>query len=359
MKIIFFLILIFVLAGGFVSYLLFTKEVIAPQSIELVKEQKPDINSQPKKEEDNFANSKWEFLGTAPWEKRDAHTLIEFLGKLWVLGGVGGTSPIYRPNYNDIWSSENAKDWTLITKNAPWPKRRGHATVVFQNKIWVIGGITDNDRYLNDVWASEDGMNWQEITKNAQWSRRKGFEAVVFKDKIYILGGADEKGVVNDVWASENGKDWTLITPSASWSERYDLSVEIFDNKIWLSGGVFPDKMAESDIWSSEDGASWKPVAKEAFPGRHGHCFFSFNNELWVIAGWSGYAKGYNDVWYSKDGENWQALYQDGQSPWPGREDLTCLSFQNKIFMTSGMLSNGERTNDLWILSGNFDNIID
>jgi hypothetical protein len=38
--------------------------------------------------------------------------------------------------------------WECVTFNADWSPRSGHAAVVFNNKIWIIGGGENND-----VWC--------------------------------------------------------------------------------------------------------------------------------------------------------------------------------------------------------------
>lgn len=296
---------------------------------------------------------KWRPISfNVPFTKRDAHTLEVFKEKLWVLGGVGGDSPDYTQNYSDIWSSENGKDWVKITDKTPWGPRRAHESVVFDNKIWIIGGVTTGEKYLNDVWSSEDGISWIQVAKAAEFLPRKGFGAAVFDNKIWVLGGVSVNGPENDVWYSKNGKDWVLAAEHAEWPPRYDLAAEIFQNKIWVAGGIFPgETTARKDIWVSEDGKDWVDINDEnIWPGRHGHCLLAFNDYLFIIGGWSGYAHGYNDTWYSKDGTAWSELYKDGSAPWIGREDLACVNFNNKIFMLGGMETSGERTNDVWSL---------
>ncbi|MBI2053802.1 MAG: hypothetical protein HYT36_00490 [Candidatus Staskawiczbacteria bacterium] len=285
-----------------------------------------------------------------PFAKRDAHTLEVFKGKLWLLGGVGGESPDYTKNYSDIWYSENGKDWIQASSKAPWGPRRAHESVVFKDKIWIIGGVTTGERYLNDIWSSEDGINWVEVSNAAEFAPRKGFASVVFDNKIWVLGGVSVKGAENDVWVSENGRDWLLATEHASWPPRYDLAAEMFQNKFWVAGGIFPgETIARKDVWVSENGRDWTIVSEEnAWPGRHGHCLLAFNDYLFIIGGWSGYAHGYNDAWYSKDGIYWRELYKDGLALWIGREDLTCAVFGDKILMLGGMETGGQRTNDVW-----------
>jgi hypothetical protein len=314
------------------------------------KKEKPIMEESPIFKQENLG---WEIAtSNAPWTKRDAHTALVFNDKLWILGGVGGRAPDYSQNKSDVWASENGKDWQLMTVKAAWGDRRAHASVVFQNKMWVIGGATlgadgNPDQYLNDVWFSEDGINWIQATSAASWTPRKGHAAVVFDEKIWLFGGAVSEGVTNDVWFTENGKDWTLALGRAPWLPRYDLAVEVFENKIWLAGGVFPERMGQTDLWVSVNGIDWKQIGKKFnWPGRHGHCLIAFESRIWLIGGWSGLGQGFNDVWFSKDGKDWQKTTQDG--PWLGREDLTCSVFKNKIWIFGGMTTSGDRTNDVW-----------
>jgi len=239
-----------------------------------------------------------EATADAAWQKRDAHTALVFLDKMWILGGVSGNAPDYSKNKSDVWSSENGRDWILVTDDVPWGPRRAHESVVFKNQIFIFGGVTNGEVYLNDVWSSADGRDWLQIQKNAAWTKRKGFGSVVFKDKIWLMGGVDTAGPVNDVWSSEDGINWQRVLKNAPWRQRYDLDLEVFDGKLWLSGGVFPGDMGKNEVWFTEDGINWTPVKDIPWPGRHGHCFTAYNNYLWIIGGWSGYAQGFNDVWF-------------------------------------------------------------
>jgi hypothetical protein len=42
-------------------------------------------------------------------------------------------------------------------------------SVVYENKLWVGGGISGDLYYFNDVWNSSDGINWTEVTSNAHF----------------------------------------------------------------------------------------------------------------------------------------------------------------------------------------------
>ena len=90
---------------------------------------------------------------------------------------------------NDVYSSSDGAEWTKET-DAGWSKRSGHAAVVYDNKIWVMGG-NDNNSDLQDVWTY-DGSSWtQQTSPSVTWSGMKDHEAQVFDGKIWILGGND------------------------------------------------------------------------------------------------------------------------------------------------------------------------
>ena len=90
--------------------------------------------------------------------------------------------------------------WTQATASASFSTRRGHTSVVFNNKMWVIGGYTGSSN-LNDVWYSSDGATWTRATASASFSKRRHHTAVVFDNKMWVIGGYDNGGAnLNDVW---------------------------------------------------------------------------------------------------------------------------------------------------------------
>ena len=122
-------------------------------------------------------------------------------------------------------SGSDGSTWVQATGDAAWSGRNEHTSVVFDNKLWVLGGYSSG--YKNDVWYSEDGVTWTQATSDAGWSGRDNYTSVVFDDKLWVIGG-DPK---DDVWYSEDGENWTLATSSAGWSTRNRHSSVIFDNK--------------------------------------------------------------------------------------------------------------------------------
>ena len=77
----------------------------------------------------------------------------------------------------------SSNNWTQVTNTAPWSGRWGHAAVVLNGRMLVLGGYDGS--YRNDVWASTNGLDWTEVTNAAPWSARRSHAAVVLNDHMW------------------------------------------------------------------------------------------------------------------------------------------------------------------------------
>ncbi|MFH1542222.1 MAG: kelch repeat-containing protein [bacterium] len=210
---------------------------------------------------------------------------------------------------NDVYRSSNGEDWVKIFDGGElggaFNPMYGLRAVVFNNKIWVIGGFFSGAGgvAINQIWSSADGASWTE-ERNADFSGRYNFGAVVFDEKIWVIGGyGNDDVLLNDVWYSADGANWTEATTEAGFSPRQLHSTVVQDGKIWVIGGDEISTEAYGkvdDVWSSPDGISWTQVATGAeFGRRAGHSSVSFNGKLWVINGYFDNGQGRSDVWSS------------------------------------------------------------
>lgn len=228
----------------------------------------------------------WNSEPKTDWGERYGMRFAFFKNKLWMLGGMK-TWDDFR---SDVWSSSDGKDWKQVVSKAPWTARRGHGVLVFNNKLWLLGGAVSSGRsdqlpaqFLNDVWSSEDGVNWKQVTANAPWSARDGHTSLVFNDKMWVIGGGI-RGKNSDVWSSSDGKNWTQIAGNAEWNERHGSGGLVFDGKIWIFGGI-----EKNDVWSSPDGKNWQMAFQHApWSTRAAHYSVVFNNKLWIFSGKTG-----------------------------------------------------------------------
>ncbi len=125
------------------------------------------------------------------------------------MGGWSTTKSV-----NDVLYSTDGVNWTQATASAEWGPRAWHTSVVYDNKIWVMGGYTSGESsafiYYNDAWYSVDGVNWTQATDAADWPKRSGLASIVFNNKIWIMGGKIlENGFkyFNDVWSHQGATD--------------------------------------------------------------------------------------------------------------------------------------------------------
>ncbi len=196
----------------------------------------------------------------AGWSPRLAAGAVVFKDRMWILGG---TEDYYFGNNqslkNDVWSSADGKNWKLEMAHAPWSPRAYHAAVVHDGKIWVLGGGNYVPKYhaLNDVWCSADGVHWEEVTKQAPWPARLWFSAVAYRDRLWVLGGWSNNPSKNwgDVWYSSDGKQWLPLRSKVIWKARHEHSAYVFQDKIWVAGGHA--QPLSSEVWSLDIPPDW------------------------------------------------------------------------------------------------------
>lgn len=231
-------------------------------------------------------------IASAPWVQSDLPVSLAFNNKMWIMGGrkVPGSECS-----NKVWSSTDGARWELVTPNAGWSPRLGAGFVVFKGKMWVMGGTSDfyhnNDSTLmNDVWSSSDGKQWILETANAGWSKRAYAQAVVFDNKIWIMGGGkrapDPAVATNDVWCSDDGVHWTKVTSAAQWRPRLWFSLVVYRDRMWVLGGWSDQNHNFGDVWYSRDGKDWTQFKSDTcWSGRHEHSAWVFRDKIWVAGG--------------------------------------------------------------------------
>jgi hypothetical protein len=213
--------------------------------------------------------------------------------------------------------------------------------LVYDGKMWIMGGFDSSFDSLNDVWSSPDGINWTEITNEAGWSLRHGASAVVYDDKMWIMGGGTPNSsftTLSDVWSSSDGVNWTYES-NAPWTPRRYSSLVNFQGKMFLIGGLDASNGDLNDVWSSTDGINWtQEVADAPWEGKGGHQAVIYNNEIWIMGGEISHyptvnTEHFNDVWSSPDGINWT---QESDALWEAREFFSAVVANSKIWVTAG-----------------------
>jgi len=240
------------------------------------------------------------FDPASDWEGRHTAGYVVYKDKMWIIGG----DPIQGHYQDDVWNSADGKKWNYVNKDhkAPWGPRVLHHTLVFNDKVWVMGGQTlppfapAEEMFYNDIWNTSDGINWTKVTaKEPIWSPRGMIGgSVVFRDRMWILGGGtyDTPNVrarkfYNDVWSSKDGINWELHVECAPWHPRQYHDVAVYDNKMWVmeGGNTNTKPFNRNDVWYSSDGLNWYEVPGTPWKIRHAASVFVHAGALWMVAG--------------------------------------------------------------------------
>jgi len=303
----------------------------------------------------------WENVtDSAAWDDRFYHTSVVFNNKVWVMGGYAASGV-----KNDIWStpSSNGADWTqAVTSSARWSPRATAASVVFKDKIWIMGGFDRDFTILDDIWFStnKSASQWTKVTTTNSWPKRQGLAAAVFKmngtSKIFVSGGLSDNNnqvYYNDVWSSSNGVDWTQVTSNSPWIGRRYHQMLSFNNKLWVIGGLDSRNNGLNDVWYSTNGADWTQVTTSSIPwtGRGMHKVAIKGNKMWLTGGVRYSADStpsmiyMNDVWKSSNGIDWTLV--NSAAPWGVRSGHTSVSADDKLWVMGGGLGL-PGYNDVW-----------
>ncbi|WP_108127069.1 kelch repeat-containing protein [Saccharospirillum mangrovi] len=300
-----------------------------------------------------------------PFDSRTDSQVVVFPmageARLWVIGGESnidnGDGTSTTEYTNTVWTSADGRQWTALTQAAPFPGRRGHQTVAYRNRLWVVGGKVGKSPRTNDVWSSNDGQHWRQEIASAAFSPRYSHSLVVFNDsaadgdeQLWLIGGPR-----NDVWSSRDGRNWTQHTPSAAFSVTDSIPAVVFNKQLWLIGG-FARLYRTNDIWSSRDGEAWKAHTTQApYTARRLHQVVTFNGRFWLIGGEDGNSGRddsfvgddhyRNDIWSSADGLHW--VQHSAQADFSARAGHQLVVFRQRLWLIGGESAQG-RLNDVW-----------
>ena len=313
--------------------------------------------------------SPWHCLlknGEAPFYQVDGHRIIAFNDYLWLLGGWRGNNQDILPGgdvwTSQVWRTQDGIHWENMG-DAPWAPRHGFGCVVFQDKLWVIGGDSHTD-----VWNTPDGIRWTRVNDNLPWAPRYFPYVVAYKDRLWVISGQNlghfdgyyEKN--DDIWCSADGADWVQLVAHAPFVPRGLISgsATLGDNLYLIGGGILGASllrpMEYNDVWKTNDGQNWQILRKEApFKPLYWHSVGEHNGLLYACAGMFRGDIHSNELWYSQDGTNWK---MQKYNFWLPRHATSVASYKGKLYMIGGTIdppSARDTQNDVWVMEGNFE----
>jgi len=170
--------------------------------------------------------------------------------------------------------------------------RTDHASVIWNNRIFVIGGWNGQDAlssvYSGSIEANRTISSWNAMTKLPQ--ARRMHTAFVYHDWIYVLGG---RGLNDSVLRAKIAYDgnlgaWSTISslPTGLW----DLKSVVIDDEVYLVGGSPESDWAPSnqiisaDIHEEGSLGSWRD--EQTLPNAlAGHSASSWDDIIYVVGG--------------------------------------------------------------------------
>lgn len=231
-----------------------------------------------------------------------------------------------------ILNSYDGNHWQVVSVDLPFEYGSHIHAVVFKDKIWLHDGDNNGVSFL---WYSEDGRSWKKTKGNASFPPslyRHGFDWVVFKDRLWVIGGRSQQGHavgINAVYFTDNGEDWTLATNQISDQYTYFNRPRVltFKDRMYIFGGIYDDwgwsdEENNKHVYSSEDGIHWDVYA---FPFHEvlltGVGLFVHQGRIWITTSKLGHHSKYEAfhisskqpaTLFSWNGRDWQ-VYSDKQ----------------------------------------------
>ena len=191
-----------------------------------------------------FTNALWKLSrtrrGTFAWKTIKYHSKEqcpspraeasgwEYVGHLWIYGGLGDSSNeyIYDNGDFDTWGETNQllhfdllrKEWTKAESfgTTPAPRRRP-STAIIGGKVWLFGGYNRN-HHLDDLYALDmHSLVWTEIATGQPYPVAHRFcTLTAITNRQLVLHGCFCNGAEQKL----NNLTWILDLPSLSWTKH-------------------------------------------------------------------------------------------------------------------------------------------
>lgn len=160
---------------------------------------------------------------------REGHSMVTIDdGRVLMFGGEDANADLF----NDLHVFQDA-NWSKIEPEGIKPEsRKDQTTWVSNNKMYIMGGLGENEQLLNDLWTFDPGTNaWSEEFVDSGPRARQRFGAVLRGNKkVLMTGGQGE----NEYGGTTELDDvWEFTPPDYSYPESNSCILNKND------GGVF------------------------------------------------------------------------------------------------------------------------
>lgn len=288
----------------------------------------------------------WQILKVkgAPVKREDCG-FVEVSGQFYLIGGRGVLPvDVYNPA-SKIW---------IHKESTPFEMHHFQA-VAFKEEIYVMGGMTGNfphETPLDHIYIYNPKIDaWRKGVEIPQNRRRGSGGTVVYRDKIYLIGGIQDghfEGTVSWMDAfNPSTQKWETLKDAPHARDHFHAT--IIDDKLYVSGGrktsfktkqVVDLTIAKIDVYDLKS-KQWitLPSTLNLPTQRAGCTTVSYKNQFFVIGGESitQEVSHRNVEAFDVNKYIWTSL----PSLVTGRHDTQSLVYKNKIYIVAGSANRG------------------
>jgi Kelch motif len=209
---------------------------------------------------------------------------VWFDDKFWLVGGSA-----YDTAYvsSKVWVGTQATDrpawsWQLARSQPGWPERMGHSALVFDGKLWVIGGYDGEGNSFEDAHYYDTTLNtWTECKNTNGWHGGCLMGAAAFEgtqgNKLYLHGGRTQPLSVkrySDVWTVSKGSGayfWKGGNDTGLGKENrltVGSCLVMMGNEVYLLATFYEDNKFLNEFYKTGSSGKWAPVTPAPNLGR-------------------------------------------------------------------------------------------
>lgn len=191
-----------------------------------------------------------EETGTAGWASRHQMGYCVHNNKLYISGGYNPAGGGVGTFYSDVWSSSNGTDWDLESSNFGASIRQ-HSMISFLGELWIYGG--------NDSTIGPHSTIWHSITDGTLWTNegsmgylRYDMSAIINDTGIQLtlIGGRTNVGTYVDVYVTTDGINLSGISQVTPYQNTQSQAV-LFENTLYAIGGR-TGSTDRNDVWKEQ-----------------------------------------------------------------------------------------------------------
>ncbi|QNF34540.1 choice-of-anchor D domain-containing protein [Adhaeribacter swui] len=222
---------------------------------------------------------------------------ISLDGLIYVVGAFTGSYPHEKPVSNIYIYNPTTNKW-ITGATIPSARRRGSVgVVVYNKKIYLVGGIKDGHWAGHVNWFDEynPATNTWRTLPNAPRARDH-FQAAVVNGKLYLAGGRRSSASTNqtfeltvpqvDVFEFSASKWTTLPSSSNIPTQRAGTATAVLGNELIIIGGESGSQTSAHKHTEALNVTTnkWRRLA-DLKQGRHGTQAIVNNNNIYLAAG--------------------------------------------------------------------------